>query len=898
MKTRAAFIIAVCLLALRAGAAEDPFDLRSRLGPLLPAPPTAAPTQGGEVAVESVESTHLLAVRTARPPRIDGDLDDPAWEHAPAYTGFVETFPREGAVPTERTEVRVLYDDDALYVAVRCFDTAPDLILRQLGRRDAQPPSDRVTVYVDSNHDRRNAFAFSVSAAGVLADSVLYNDVNETNTWDAVWAGSARMNASGWSAELAIPLNTFRFSDASSQVWGFLVEREIPRTHQMFGTTLVPRSARGRVSIFGVLRGIAGILPRPDVELTPYVIARGTAAPRDGDRAHPRLVYPTADVGADLKVGLTRSLTLNAALNPDFGQVEADQVILNLKNVELEFPEKRHFFNEGLDLFEQVGGDIGIPNQMFYSRRIGLTTPILGAARMTGTVAGGVETGLLDALVMGASRPTVAADGSGPPDARYRFHPEQPFHLGPNFDFPGERRVTMNDLAAVVRERISDHVSVGERFTSSVPLSQRCYPGDFGTAASASGLSYDRDLCAATGQNAGGIDLDARTADGDYGVLGQLEGSQWLGGSKAGTVFPDGTVLHDGDLGWGGYARVGKLGGEGFRYDVFGDVASPRLDLNAMGFQPIQNDQLWAAELGYTRPSGVGALRSLDAVVVGKVYHTADPHVLPLSRSLKLDVNLVLPGFQHLRTTWSFEDPKLDIRELGVRSEAAALARIPMQRQPNATALLLLGTDSNRQFTFEGSVTGLGVLAEGVGRTELGYQLEATLGFHPQARLETGLVATYNMSPQGIRFFGGDPGAGHYITGALHSEFVSMLLRQLWVLTPELTLQLYAQLFSAQGHYGPFFSIDRSPGQTIRLADLVGAGAEPDADFAELSLNINLLLRWEFRPGSTLFVGYVRAQEGALTGNEGRSTWSQLSRLPAAPANDTLFVKLSYWLNR
>ena len=330
-------------------------------------------------AVEGPGRTQFIrAVRVSASPSMDGKLSEPQWLTAPVFDKFVQEFPEEGARPSERTEVRVLYDDDNLYVGIICYDSQPGQILRQLGRRDHIPASDTVGFAIDSGHGHREAFAFTVNAAGVLQDSLWFQDNQNSDDWDAVWDAAVSARPDGWSAEFAIPLNLLRFTDAPVQTWGFFVRREIARTHEVIDSVLIPRNANGFVSRFGHLSGLRGLKQKTDIEVTPYLAARGTLRPQFSDPSipKPRLFDPSIDVGFDLKAAVTRGLTLDATVNPDFGQVEADQVILNLTNFEQFFPEKRPFFTHGLDLFQPVGGDVGhTPQTLFYSRRIGLITP-------------------------------------------------------------------------------------------------------------------------------------------------------------------------------------------------------------------------------------------------------------------------------------------------------------------------------------------------------------------------------------------------------------------------------------------------------------------------------------------------------------------------------------------
>lgn len=242
----------------------------------------------------------VVAARTPRPISLDGRLDEEEWAAAPAYSRFVESFPNPGLPASFRTEVRVLYDDAMLYVGVVCFDPQPRAIVRQLARRDTDTTADRVEVAIDSGGGGRTAYVFTVNAAGVLRDQLVYADVNTTDSWDAVWDAAVAGDARGWSVELAIPLRQLRFSSAPEQQWGFVVRRHVPRTHQVFGSVLVPREANPLnpgnlvVSRFGRLEGLSELDPPRGLELLPYVAARATVRPQYSDpaRPEPRLVDP------------------------------------------------------------------------------------------------------------------------------------------------------------------------------------------------------------------------------------------------------------------------------------------------------------------------------------------------------------------------------------------------------------------------------------------------------------------------------------------------------------------------------------------------------------------------------------------------------------------------------
>ena len=375
-----------------------------------PAPPRA----------DSAARRVAQAVRRTGDIHLDGKLDEPDWQRAPAVTDFTQSWPTPGARAPDQTEVRVLYDDAALYVGIRMFDPHPDSIAAQLARRDASGIySDWAHLIIDSYHDRRTAVRFTVNPRGVKKDVYTSNDGPEDLNWDAVWEVETRVDSAGWVAEYRIPFSQLRFgSSRGPRTWGFQVQRDIARRNERDTWSPWTNQSGGFVSLFGDLAGIVD-LPQPRrLELMPYVSTRLTRAP--GDPADPffHASETKPSVGADLRYGLRGGLTLTATVNPDFGQVEVDPSVVNLSAFETFFPEKRPFFLEGSDVFSF--GQVYLNNdysfqRYFYSRRIGRQpqrfvggptilfvdapdqTSIATAAKITGKN-GPWTIGLLDAL--------------------------------------------------------------------------------------------------------------------------------------------------------------------------------------------------------------------------------------------------------------------------------------------------------------------------------------------------------------------------------------------------------------------------------------------------------------------------------------------------------------------
>ncbi len=832
-------------------------------------------------AVEGPGRHQFLQAAPARGEvRVDGRLDEPSWAQAPVFSGFVQRYPLAGAAPSERTELRILYDSDRVYVGVISRDSQPKRIDRRLGRRDSFPATDSVQLIIDSTHDHRTAYSFSLSAGGVHGDGLFFDDRNFTSDWDGVWDGATSLQEDGWVAEFAIPLSVLRFPEAPVQTWGFSVRRQMSRLNEEVESVDNPRTSNANVSRLGHLTGLEGLAPRRKVELVPYLATRGTLRPQfsDAARPFPRLLEPTLDVGLDLKAALTSDLALSATFNPDFGQVEADQLILNLSTFEAFFPEKRPFFTQGLELFQPVGGGTeSVSQSLFYSRRIGLQTPILGAAKLTGTVTKGVEVGVLDALVTG---PWQEQDEERP-DRRWSLHASRPLHLGPHSALPGRPQPATNFLAAVARGSVGENSRVGGNFAAATPLVGGC-------SAEEAALEEDAQPaeCLARGGLGAAADFDFKTANSEYGVLGQVDASRTVGGLPERTLR-DGTVLRRGASGYGGYLRAGKFGGEGLRFQARYDFASPTLDLNATGFQRTQNEHAPRLSVGYQRPNGFGPLRGFSTTLTGGSGWTTDGRAVNRGSWLNFSGHVELPSSDFVGWETGMNLGGYDIRELGGTG-------IPLEQEHTTFLVAFVETNENRALALD-AYAAAGHHDRGPAPAAWGWTAHMALTLQPHPALETRLEATVDRTEYAPRLVE-ELGDSRFLLGNLQSHFLSLTLRQQWVLRPHLTLQGYAQLFSAYGVYGPFYEAQSDAARTpIRFSAMRPTEASAD-NFYDVALNLNVVLRWEYGLGSTLFLVYSRSQQGLPTPEGQQPPATMLPRrLLSGPATDAVLLKWSYY---
>ena len=404
-----------------------PRSILTRL-PLLAVITVLAPAASAQPSPKTVIATRLDA-----PIRVDGRLDEAVWGRLPAIDDFTQGRPKPGAAPTERTQVYLAYDDEALYIGARLWRVKPENIARGMSRRDGMTNVERFTITLDPQRNRRTGVGFGISAAGVRSDQQHTQDADREgreSQFDPVWTAEARIDSLGWTAEMRIPFSQLRFPAAAEQQWGIQFDRWMPDKNEDLSWVHVPPSETGFISRFGTLRGIEGVRATRPIELMPY--AAGDATKRASSAVDNPLDRPYAGrFGVDAKAAIGNSLTLDATINPDFGQVEADPAEVNLSAFETFFDERRPFFTEG---GEMLRGNSGA--NYFYSRRIGAAprvpvsgdfvdspnaSTILGAAKLTGRLPSRLTVAGLAAVT--AAERARAYDSSTAITQSYRVEP-------------------------------------------------------------------------------------------------------------------------------------------------------------------------------------------------------------------------------------------------------------------------------------------------------------------------------------------------------------------------------------------------------------------------------------------------------------------------------------------
>ena len=764
----------------------------------------------------------------------------------------------------------MLYDDNALYVGVRAFDDRPREIVERLTRRDRDTDADKITVDVSSKNDRFSAYHFDLNVAGVLVDGVRFNDTDYAPDWDGLWFGATSRDEHGWTAELAIPLRTLRY-DGKSAEFGFQVRRYLQRRQEVDEWAYVPRTARGEVSRYGTLTGLEGLHARRLVQIAPYfagkLIVRYDQPPLDG-------VQPAWSMGADLKVGLTSALTLDATLNPDFGQVEADQVVLNLTTFEVFYPEKRPFFLEGAEIF-------ATPLQQFYSRRIGRAPPppTLGAAqqltealpdgkiwiaaKLSGLVGKRLTVALLDAVTARAD--AAILDGAHP--TRRLIEPLTNFAIARlKRDFGAASSIGVTGTAVTRFEPPNGAAPAAGDFCPDGNLPQ---PADH--------------RCTHDGYT-GGVDVNLKTADGAWGAFAHVVGSVVENGPVR--LIPDGTLIGPGSTGIGISGEAGKYGGEHWLFHLEYYAASAKLELNDAGYLRQANLQHIHPFLIWRTKKPLGPVLELEAhteIAYERSWDGAD-----LRRHWEVNAFARFKNFWQIYTELDYDLSHVDNRETrdGTWTE----------RTGGVGWFVWIKTDPRRRVNvqFQG----------GLWRRQRGWSTfgQATLSLRPVPAFELDVIPTGNWvfgDPRWFATIANADGGNTYFFGEQDARSFDVTLRGTYTFTPRLTLQLYTQVFLAAGHYGQILAASTTRAPTshplLTLDSFAGAPmpAVVSPDFREGAINVNLVLRWEYRPGATLIGVYTHAsQQVPFDPVEGAGRLN-LNKFKSGPATDVFLIKIN-----
>jgi len=844
--------------------------------------------------------------RAGTPPQIDGRLDDPAWSSVEWSGDFVQRDPSEGEPPSAQTSFKILYDQENLYVAYRAYDPEPDKIANILSRRD-HFPGDWVEINIDSLHDLRTAFSFTASVSGTQGDEFISDDGNRWDgNWDPIWEHRARIDDEGWTAEARIPLSQLRYPDREQHVWGIQVQRRIYRQEERSTWQQIPKEEDGWVSKFGELRGITGIRPLRRIELMPYGVTRAERFEKiEGDPFHDGSSEHIS-AGLDGKLGITGDLTLDFTINPDFGQVEADPSEVNLSAFEPFFDERRPFFIEGSNILNfrlapSYAWGSHTMTRLFYSRRIGRAphyradwyedgyvdqpdnTTILGAAKLSGKTAGGVSVAILESVTSEESA-TIELDGER---RDLTVEPLTNYFIGRVQRDYREGRTQIGGMLTAVNRRIEDDH-----------------------------LDYLHDAA-----YAGGVDVHHAFHGRAYYVAARVVGSTVRGSEDAilrtqsaparyyqrpdnpGQAIDSTLTSLDGHA---GSIMIGK--GEGNLMAQLGMAwRSPGSELNDVGYLRNTdeiNQFFWA---GYR-------IRNTRWIFRNVGFNVNQWLDFEYDGGENLYQALNFNGHGNFTNNWNFDwsatrqNERISVHELrGGRSMKRAGAW-----DMNAN----LNTDWRQPISFHAGSWG-SAKDDGAGQSNSYW---GGVRFRPRNAMTINLSPSFSRSRSEFQYVTTlEDDEIRYIYADINRKTFNVEFRVDLALSPRLTVQYYGAPFVSAGEYSDFKRVtspraDSFEDRFIRLADGVTYDESTEVysvdedgdtvadysfdkpDFNVRDFNSNLVVRWEWSPGSSIYLVWQQARFGyAPTGEF--ALREDLDGLFGVHPHNIFLIKVSKWFN-
>lgn len=818
--------------------------------------------------------TYTTARLDGEPPDIDGNADDAAWSQVPWGGGdFTQTSPDAGAAPSVQTYFKMLYDDKNLYILFRNMDPDPSKIVSRMSRRDGFD-GDWVEINIDSYYDKRTAFSFTSSVSGVKGDEYISNDGEDWDeNWDPIWYLKTSIVEEGWIAEVKIPLSQLRFSAKDVQVWGIQFTRRFFRNQERSTWQYIPPDASGWVHLFGEMDGIKGIRPQRQLEIQPYILAQAESFQKEEGNPFLTGHSSNADVGLDAKVGITSDITLDLTVNPDFGQVEADPSQVNLSAFQLFYDERRPFFIEGNNILNFSLTEFE-DNNLFYSRRIGrepqgwpvtdksgddgvdeygetrASTTILGAAKLTGKNKRGFSWGVLE---------SVAA----------------PEHI--EIDSLGYRRTqNIEPLTNYFVSRAQQDINKGNTIVGAMFTSTH-------RSIEESQLDWLR-----TDAYTGGMDFTQNFKDRKYQFSGKVVMSQVSGSAESITETQQSSEhyyqrpdYHHDDLdttrtsltGTGGTLVFGKKSGK-LVYEVGYNWLSPGLELNDIGFLSQANQMTQWTWTQYRVLNPVGIFRNMRYNFIQYLQWDFDGK--NVSEGYNANANLSFKNFWFFGNGLEYE-PRF--------TSNADLRGGPAIRYPGTINYWLeVDTDDRKKlsgYVFQQWLWGF----EGHR-----YSRSAQIGlvYRPVNALSISLSPNINTRQHEMQYVTtlDSGGETRYVVGEINQTTARLTARLTYMITPNLSVQYYGQPFGTAGEYTHFKYVTDANASTLKNlytsipeswissneGDYIideNADGTPDFSFSNPNFNFgqfrsNMVIRWEYTPGSTLFLVWTQEQNGAF----------------------------------
>lgn len=820
------------------------------------------------------------------PPVVDGLLNDGVWSLVEWAGDYVEFQPDENTPPSNQTRFKIVYDEKNLYIGVRCFDPEPDKIVRRLSRRDGFD-GDWVEFNIDSYHDKRTAFSFTVTAAGVKGDEFVSNNGNNWDgSWNPIWYTKTNVDEEGWTAEMRIPLSQLKFGDEENQVWGLQSTRRFFRAEERSLWQRKPIDQPGWVSEFGELHGLKNIEPQQQLEIQPYTVTSGETY--EAEEGNPFRDGNESDitVGLDAKIGITNDLTLDLTVNPDFGQVEADPSAIALDGFQIFFREQRPFFVENKNIFDfnvsqsEAGNTFGFDN-VFYSRRIGRSpqgspdtedgefvdqpdnTPIIGAAKFSGKTKNGWAIGVLESVT---AKRYATISHLNEDRTREMVEPLTNY-------FVGRLQKDFND--------------------------RNSYIGGIFTATNRDNLIPQLDFLHRSAYT-GGIDFKHQWNNRDWYVEGNVILSR-VNGSEEAIQNTQESITHlfqrvDADhvavdttrtslTGSGGNIQLGKIGNGHWRFETGGTWRSPELELNDIGFQRQADDLRHYTWIGYQTLKPDSTLRRAGI----NYNHWAAWDFDGNHNYLQFNTN----SWQNWQNNWF---TNFGFNYAPIQYDNFALRGGPrLRRSPWMSFWNSIRTDNRKKLRFNVFHNG----RKAVDNSLRSYFIEAGFVYQPINALRVSAFPSLRINNDKLQFidnFDDVNGTARYLNGEIQQRTLSMSFRLNYTINPNLTVQYWGQPFISRGRYSNFKHVTNPTAQRfedrfiaygtdqVTFADDTYSVDEDldgvadfsfdDPDFAFVQFRSNLVIRWEYIPGSEIFL--VWSQDVSQDGDPLEGLFSNL----------------------
>jgi len=839
-------------------------------------------------------------------PVIDGKLDDTSWNIVAWDGDFIEWRPDENTPPHQQTKFKIVYDNKNLYIAVKLLDKEPDSIVKRLSRRDGFD-GDWIEINFDSYHDLRTAFSFNVTAAGVKGDEfVSDNGNNWDSSWNPIWYAKTSVDNEGWIAEMKIPFSQLRFGKAKEQIWGLQLNRRIFRKEERSLWQRIPQDSPGWVSELGELHGLIDLEPQKQLEIQPFTVLQFDTFPKEEGNPFRDGSEFKLNGGLDAKIGITNDLTLDLTVNPDFGQVEADPSSISLDGFEIFFDEQRPFFVENNNIFDyrvsrSNAGNTFDSDNLFFSRRIGRSpqgypetlddefvdqpanTTILGAVKFSGKTKSGWSIGILESVT---GKEYAKIDNNG--DRRKEM--VEPFT---NY-FVGRLQKDFNDhntfvggIFTATNRDLPEHLEF---------LHESAYTG---------GLDFKHQWKDRIWYVGGNI-VVSHIKGSTEAILNTQESLRHLFGRVDAThleVDPSRTSL----TGTGGNIQIGKAAKGHWRFESGATWRSPELELNDLGFQRQADDLRHYTWIGYRTLKPKGIYRS-----VGINYnHWSAWDYEGNHNLLQWNVN----GWVNFKNNW-FGNLGFNYRPIS-HSNTALRGGPRLRSSTFVNFWNNIGTDNRKKVRFSISHNG----GKAVDNSFNFYNIRPSVSYQPMNSLQISLTPSYNINNDKLQFVDNIEVGNEtkYINAKIEQRTLSMSLRINYTINPNLTIQYWGQPFVSRGRYSNFKSVidaqannfenrfvqysnsqitlDNDNGIYTVIEDNNTAFSFDKPDFSFVEFRSNLVVRWEYIPGSEIFLVWSQGVTG--DGDPANDLFRNLdNQILGQEKDNTFLIKATYRFRR